>query len=355
MTKPGTDIMSAAFEWCATLDDDHVSDADSRALAAWLDADPAHREAFARARRFWRELGTLRSGQLDPAFFRPSWRERARARLRRAVCRARECMRGRPPVAAGGVAVICGLLVFAISGLMIDPGATPVRETTHATRIGEVRTVRLDDGSSVTLGADTSITVTMDSQARLVRMGEGEAFFEVVRETARPFVVESGDLRVTVHGTAFDIRRSRQAAHVAVTSGVVSVSSPLLASPTASAQPRPGDSATDPGTSRILVAGERLSLEAHAPVLVETVRAEHVAPWRDNMLVYIDAPLAEIVADLNRYQGRSIRIRDEAVGRIRLTATFRGNDVPGILAALAEALPVSLAHVGPDIELRSAP
>ncbi|WP_196772828.1 FecR family protein [Pseudodesulfovibrio alkaliphilus] len=355
MAKPGTDIMTTAFEWCATLDEAHVSEADSRALAAWLEADPSHREAFDRARRFWHELGGLGREQLDPAFFHPSWRERARAAMRGAVCRIRECMQCRQPMAVGSVAVICGLLVFAISHLTVDPGVAPVREAAHATRIGEVRTVRLDDGSSVTLGANTSIAATMDSHGRLVRMSEGEAFFEVERDTSRPFVVESGDLRITVHGTAFDIRRSELGARVAVTSGVVSVSSPQLADPDASAQYQTGDSATTSGISRVLTAGERLSLEADAPVRVESVRAEDVAPWRHNMLVYIDAPLAEIVADLNRYQRRSIRIRDESVGRIRLTATFHGNDIQGILATLTEALPVRLAHVGPDIELRSAP
>lgn len=350
MRKIETKIMDAAFEWRAIMDDDCATATDRQVFHAWLKAHPLHEEAYERASMFWQDLGGLQRDDLDDSFFQPSCMERFRSTGWGAHGALKDCIRKNPVPIAGGFVAACALLlaVLFVPGSQLD---TAPRAHAYATRIGEIRTVDLEDGSHITLGAATSIEVAMTTNGRRVTMGPGEAFFQVAKDAARPFVVTSGDLQVTVHGTAFDVRRNSLSAHVAVTEGVVSVAYPLT--------PEPSDPSADSGASRpdslgdtVLVAGEKITLpitmttatnaDAIAPVRIATVKPETVGAWRNNHLVYIDAPLSEIVADINRYQTRTIRISDATIAAIKVTATFNSNDIDDMLQTLTEVFPVRL-------------
>jgi len=330
MARREDQVMNQAFEWQALLSDGGLSKDDHRALSSWLAADPRHRTAFEQARRFWDDLGRLDRSALDPDFFRPSARERFRSLLWRALRAVARCMPGHPLPAATALAGACVLLL----ALFLNPASSPhlyePEGSVYRASVGRLRTVDLDDGSRITLGADTTVNVRFGPESRTVEMGPGEAYFKVAKDAARPFTVSSGKLRVTVHGTAFDIRRTAQSASVAVAEGVVSVS---LAD-----QP-------DTAGKKVLTAGERLTvLTADARPRVAPVRPESVAAWRNNLLVYNDVPLSDIVADMNRYRQTPVRVRDNTVAGIRVTATFNSDDIDGMLAALTELFPLRLEH-----------
>ncbi|MCC8061624.1 MAG: FecR domain-containing protein [Rikenellaceae bacterium] len=92
---------------------------------------------------------------------------------------------------------------------------------------GVPQTVKLPDGSQVTLRENTTLVCGADfDQHRDVRL-DGEAFFKVVRNEAKPFTVESGGLKVTVLGTEFnvDAPRDGKVAEVTLVSGKVAVES----------------------------------------------------------------------------------------------------------------------------------
>src|SRR5262249_36968811 len=67
---------------------------------------------------------------------------------------------------------------------------------------------RLPHGSRLSLGAKSLVVVHFASEERAIALERGEAFFEVARESGRPFVVRVGDTSITALGTAFDVRKS---------------------------------------------------------------------------------------------------------------------------------------------------
>lgn len=338
--KISPEVMEAAFEWRAVMADDEVSTAQRRAFSVWLLADPAHRVAYERAEAFWHGLGGIDRAALDEDFFRASWRERVRSALWRIV-RGGVSRRGVPTF--GALAGACALLLFAVLRLPAGLPEPSPRNGVFSTTHGEVRSVSLEDGSNITLGPATTVTVLFGPDSRRVEMSTGEAFFQVAKDAGRPFTVDSGDLQVTVRGTSFDIKCSESSSEVAVAEGVVSIRHPSLAN--AGNGPPPGQGAGVPAApaDRTLVAGERFVSRSHSgQARVTEMPPDKVGAWRRKLLVYIDAPLSEIVADMNRYQSRPIRVSDKGIGDIRVTATFNSADIDGMLATLPGVFPVRL-------------
>ncbi|KAA2243585.1 DUF4974 domain-containing protein [Chitinophaga agrisoli] len=98
--------------------------------------------------------------------------------------------------------------------------------TAYHTANGERRTIRLQDGTSLTLNAGSTLLLSKDwDRERRLQLVDGEVFFEVAPDTRRPFVVESGPLTTTVLGTAFNISAYTgiHKLSVAVVAGKVSV------------------------------------------------------------------------------------------------------------------------------------
>src|SRR3546814_1649845 len=91
------------------------------------------------------------------------------------------------------------------------------------TAVGEIRRVPLSDGSLAAVNTQTSLDVTMKPQVREIALNDGEAWFQVAKDRARPFVVEVGDVRVRAVGTAFGVKRTAGGVDVQVTEGVVEV------------------------------------------------------------------------------------------------------------------------------------
>lgn len=96
--------------------------------------------------------------------------------------------------------------------------------------------------------------------SRTIRIDSGEAFFEVAKDSQRPFVVHAADTAITAIGTQFNVRRAAGQVVVAVAEGVVQVD-PLASAPTsrstqALAMTLP--QTTEPAMR--LIAGEQLSV-----------------------------------------------------------------------------------------------
>lgn len=328
--------MDMAFQWQATMADDQVSASDRRDFIAWLKADPEHKAAYEQAKLFWQNIGTVDKAALDDDFFRASLSERVRSFIWRGMKAIVNCIPQKPAPVLGSLGGVCVLLLL---GILYLPTLPPVPDTTAAvyrTTVGERRTINLQDGSRIELGPDTTVEVRLQPDARMVEMGLGEAFFQVAKDANRPFTVTSGELLVTVRGTAFDVRRSTENASVSVAEGVVSVTRTQPANKQA----------------QMLTSGERLTLRiGDNDLQVAEVKPESVAAWRDDRLIYIDAPLSDIVTDINRYQSRKIRIRDKELAKIRITATFNSNDIDGMLGSLSELFPIRIKRGANSTEL----
>lgn len=344
--------IEAALKWRAVMSDPPVSSADRLAFDAWLKADPTHATAYENAERFWTGLQPLQQAKLDQSFFIPSWREHVQSTLF-GTWQQLQNSGPAPAMAAGGaVAALLLVLVF----LPWSNPTVPPAETTIASEIGEVRNVTLEDGSLVTLGAQSKINIRFDENMRTVELMAGDAYFDVEKDAARPFLVIAGDMQAKVLGTAFDVQLGRGESRVAVSEGLVNVTYPTM--PKGERVIGEGDAAsrqTRVLSSRRLEAGQQVAATRDEGLgAVSTINSESIGAWRRSRLVYFDAPLSELVADANRYSERPIVIADEPLEDLMVSATFDSSDIDGMLETLTDVFPLDVdSKIGESIVIRA--
>lgn len=315
------DIAAQAADWVVSLADPASSAGDRRAFVAWLKRSPVHLEEYLLAEAAWAELGLLdpeRRIDVDALLARP---ETNVVDLGHAGDGGRAASRT-PFAMLAGVAALAALLLSSL-GLFLMPSGTG---DDYATAIGEQRTVRLADGSSVVLNTDTRLHVAFSETAREVRLLAGEALFSVEKDAVRPFRVASGRIVVQAVGTAFVVRRTPEQTIVSVLEGEVAV---------ARARPVAVPAAAAPDNALRLLAGQRADIVAHAMRTRDIGNPEAATAWRSGRLVFDGDTLADVVAEFNRYNTVKLVLDDPALSAERISGVF-DSDRPQALARFLE-------------------
>lgn len=314
--------MHQALHWRAVIDSEDVSNEDRAAFDAWVNADPAHREALEEARSFWAEL----------SFLKDLPTEQPRRNTTRVISSERPTQPSFHLRLWTSAAAI--VLVTATIAWPVFLGEPEVEARHVATNTGERLTVALDDGSYLTLDARSSISVVTTEHERLVELIAGSAYFDVAQER-RPFIVTSGSLMVEVTGTRFSVQRSSHLTQVAVAEGSVDVSS------------------TSPGPSATLKRGERVVSDQHGRLgRVVPIPPASVAAWRTDRLVYEEAPLSLLISDLNRYRDKPVELLDSKLAAKTITATFDASGTEVVLSTLERLYPIQVFETAHKTELR---
>jgi len=323
---PMEEIHAEAARW-VLRGDRGLTATEQDELSAWLAVDPAHGRAYAEQRWGWDELDRLAGLQTtvgampDPDLLAPKKRVRSRAGA---------ALRYWIPAAIGlAAAIAIGLWMREAR-----PGAAPMAATvalqTALAAPCERRT--LADGTIVELNRGAAIEVAFTSGQRDVRLVRGEANFIVAKDPARPFVVAAGGVAVRAIGTVFNVHLDRATVDVVVTEGRVGVERTAT-----SIAPRPeiGSLHVDAGQQVIVP----LSADAGAPApRVETLTAAQLEArlaWQPRLLDFTDAPLGEIVSEFNRRNLVQLVLADPALAGVRLSATFRSDNVEGFVRLMA--------------------
>ncbi len=221
---------------------------------------------------------------------------------------------------ASAAAAASALLAILVA---LDRSPEPVL---HQTELGEQRSFALQDGSRVTLNTRSSLSVEFDRSTRRVALLDGQAMFDVLEDPARPFVVETGDVSLSVLGTKFSVYRRPQSTEVAVVEGRVA------AIPVRSPQEQVIVTA---GEGAVATAGGRISRRQHIDV-------EKALAWTERRLMFDDAELSEVVAEFNRYNRIPLVVEDRALAGRTITTVFNAHDVSALVGFL---------ELEPDIEV----
>lgn len=177
--------------------------------------------------------------------------------------------------------------------------------------VGETRYIELMDGSRIQLDSGSAIAVDYAPDRRRVTLLAGQAFFSVVRDRDRPFMVGADDVVVTVTGTTFDVHLATAEVEVAVAEGEVHVSYPHNFGQEA----RTDEAVLGPGH------GVRIDRQGGEPKHIRFT-PQSVAPWRRGRLLIDSATIGELVDELRRYRAGAIIITDKALADRRVTGVF---------------------------------
>lgn len=333
---------AAAAAWLVKRDSGDWTEHDQAALNQWLDSSSAHTVAFLRLEAAWKTMGRLKSlgagipkGTVPPP---GQWQlstlfEARDARPSRAVSLPAKHPRWHVALAAGiATAVIAG------AAWMLWPAGS-----SYQTPIGGVAFVPMADGSKVTLNTDSAIRVAITETERRVQLDRGEAFFEVVKDPSRPFVVVAGTKRVTAVGTAFSVRRGPAGIQVAVTDGKVRLDDTEAREKGNGAEGR-----------AVLLAAGSIANSRDKAVMVREQRfpeVERDLSWRTGYLAFQDTKLVDAVAEFNRYSTHQIVLSDPTIGAIRVTGTFEATKYDAFVRLLEDGFAVRSQRQGDRIVL----
>jgi transmembrane sensor len=277
-----------ASGWIVRIKAHDASDADRRDFQAWLDADPDHPKAYAKLERTWGAVQALqhlkgRAAANDSAPARRSW-----------------------TVPAFAIAA-CALLAIG-AGVWFTQAPSPFAPSEHyATAPAEVRTIRLGDGSTITLSGAGEASIAISDSERRVDLTRGYALFDVTHDPERPFVVHTPEGDITVLGTSFVVRISEGEVRTTVLRGSVS-------------------GAVDRGlfssrrNSVTAVVNQEIVLNSDGAALVE-IAAETIPrrlAWRDNMLAFDGETLNEAIAQVSQQTGWQFELADPSLGEMRV-------------------------------------
>ena len=108
---------------------------------------------------------------------------------------------------AGGIAASVLFAVFLFTGSLEKKKYHTIAQNTVSTKRGSKTKIQLPDGSQAWLNADSKLTYneSFTGAAREVTLS-GEAYFDVVKDKAHPFIIHTESIDLKVLGTAFNVR-----------------------------------------------------------------------------------------------------------------------------------------------------
>src|SRR5665647_2572070 len=213
---------------------------------------------------------------------------------------------------AAAAAILIG---FITSLFFLFEGASKKHVNTGlilAVRHKENRVIFLPDGSTVILspGSKLNYPSSFDEVEKREVFLEGQAFFDIKHNAARPFIVHTGKLETIVLGTAFNIKAipGEKEITVTVTRGKVKVSDQdkILGIITPNQQ--------------ITYNREKISST------LKIVNSDSYLDWKDQDLFIDNLTLSEAAKILEDQYKIKIIISDPAIREQRFTATFLKNE-----------------------------
>lgn len=321
-------LRKQAVRWIVRLNSGTATPGDRREFEAWLAAGPEHRHEFEQLSRMWAALdGTQSLLTAEIAKAEQLW-ERYTANRQAA---GRWSWRSVAWPAAGAAALVL-MLVTAWWWMRLP------EVWMYETAKGAQRQVTLADGSMVMLNTDTRLTVQFSSRTRLIRLGQGEAWFTVRHDERRPFTVQVANGTIRDIGTQFMVNKAPQAVRVNVWEGVVEVG--LRAPDESGAAAHPA----------ILREGQQVSYDEEGRMSdIRSFDREMVGSWKDGKLIFRSQPLKQVLTEVARYRPEEIRLLDPSLEEFPVSGVFHIHDLEHVIPILEDALPIRAHRVGTNL------
>lgn len=297
-----------ALDWFARLRNSELDAATQAAFQAWLAEDPRHEAEFRNLETLWNSNSFSEAVKTMPVD-------------RRALLHPK---RRRWPMHA--LALAASVLIAA--GVWQYPALMIAFQADFRTETGGQTTVRLPDGSIMMLNTDTAVATDFDAGQRKIRLLRGEAFFDVVHDTAHPFTVVGRYGEVQVLGTAFSVKTVDDEDQVVLERGRVQVL--CLCDGKGKAE---------------LLPGQTVSVTAMAVSSVRAADPSATLAWREGRVIFENASLGAVLEELRRYYRGAVVVADERVNRQVVTGNYRLDNVEGALRTLADAAGVGFYRI----------
>ena len=308
----GDDLQQQALNWVVRLNSGEATKGDRQAFSEWVEQNTEHRKAFFAARRLWQEMEGL-----DPI---EAWVPAQSMRNGPDVVQAK---RSRLRIAY----VTAAFGVIAVFGILAKPLVLRYWVADFRTAVGEIRTVHLPDGSTLSLNTDSMVALDFDEHRRNLRLLTGEAVFEVT-PNPRPFVVSAGSGKIRALGTRFVVRYTDDQARVSVLEHAVEIRSENHAPVQ-------------------LNAGYRLAYGEHGLLdIPQALPDSEPDAWRQGKLKFDGRPLLEVLRELDRYLPGKLLLANDRLANHQVSGIFEIEKLDRAVPVIAKSLNLQTTAIG---------
>jgi transmembrane sensor len=313
-------IAEEAADWLVRLSSNDASAEEQREFVAWLKRSPVHLGVYLGVERTWASLGQVDAvRRIDVAALLAAPDTNV-VRLGSSPPPVRVQVRSRSVItafAASALLACAGLIWFQLQFA-----------NRFTTGVGEQRTLRLSDGSTVVLNTDTAVRVSFTDVVREVRLLHGEALFNVTKNPTRPFRVRSDEVVAQAVGTSFVVRRMPTETVVTVIEGEVAVVD--------YAQLNVALPMVLPEVAVHVTAGTRADVADNEKIRTASVaNPAAVTSWRSGRLIFDGEPLVNVIAEFNRYNEVQLVLENSQLSAEPISGVFDA-DQPLALARFLE-------------------
>jgi len=294
--KPQDRLHTEAQDWLLLLTSGRATVADARALRQWCEQSAEHAQAFEQTKALWQSLKPAAETLQAPRHF------------------------GRRAFLGGAVAASAAFLLvrYTVPGGFSGIGAD------YITEVGEQRRFELGDGVSLELNTQTRISRRDEGNGREdLQLLSGEV--EVQAHAQTPLRVQAGAGWLSASQARFNLRNIDQSVCVTCLDGAVQVDVQ--------------------GRSIRLGQGQQLTWDARQVGIPQTVDTANVIAWRQQVLVFNDAPLSQVIDEINRYRPGMLLLLNTEVGKRKVQARFSLDQLAGVALLIRDAYGVKCTEL----------
>lgn len=281
------ELLHKFFAGAATLEE-------KEAIMHWMESDPGNKQFILKERKLYNAV--LLHGE-DKQVQQQAGRQQYF--LRRGVARFLRV--------AAMIVVAFGLGYFWQS----EKTEGPIAMQTISVPAGQCVNVTLPDGSNIWLNAQTTIQypVSFNKENRQVKL-DGEAYFNVAKDSKRPFIVNTKECSVEVLGTKFNIDAysSRDKFETVLMEGSVKVS--MLDDPTQAVSLKPNNKV----------------YRSNGKLLTQKVSNYERYRWKEGLICFVDEPFKVVMEDFEKFYGLTIVVNNQKVTQYLYTGKFKQTD-----------------------------
>lgn len=312
-------VTDAALNWLFTLQAGPDDQRLRSEFEAWRNSDPAHAETFADVAGAW-NLPEMDMVAADLAARTGHSTQKHDAKVVQIPVRKRSLWMTASMAAAAVVLIAVGIQQYPV--LMLQWRAD------YQTATGVFEEIMLPDGSLMTLNTASAVALDFKGTTRAVTLLQGEAYFDVVPDQARPFLVTAAFAEVEVKGTAFSVRTESEADTIVLERGHVDVAHLPERAETASLEP-----------------GESITASATMLSAVTKADPDTSLAWLKGMIVFEDRPFGQVLHEVGRYYGHSIVVATGRLEHVRVNGNYRLDNPERAIRSLATAAGASVTRL----------
>ncbi len=196
----------------------------------------------------------------------------------------------------------------------------------------------MPDGSLISLNTNSELEYSkrFNKKNRTVKL-KGEAFFKVEHNPEKPFIINTGQLKIEVIGTSFNVNAKSEEGdvEVIVETGIVKIYTKK-----------------DKSDSVMLYAGDKALFNNTKKDIQKNLNENiNYLAWKTKKLIFEGDELQNIVNTLNETYNASIVIKNPSIKECILTNTFENQSLESILKVLEATLDLQVKKKGEVYEI----